>query len=61
MEDAEALVAQVVDFGGVDIVVNNAVLQRIPFNAHDGEDFNRVIEVNQIQPSTRLKQYSAHS
>ncbi|MDA0898275.1 MAG: 3-oxoacyl-[acyl-carrier-protein] reductase [Bacteroidetes bacterium] len=48
MEDAEALVAQVVeDFGGVHIVVNNAgitkdtILMRMT-----EEDFNRVIEVN---------------
>jgi len=48
MEDAEALVAQVVeDFGGVDIVVNNAGITKDTLLMRmTEEDFNRVIEVN---------------
>ena len=48
MEDAEALVAQVVeDFGGVHIVVNNAGITKDPLLMRmTEEDFNRVIEVN---------------
>ena len=48
MEDAEALVAQVVeDFGGVHIVVNNAGITKDTLLMRmTEEDFNRVIEVN---------------
>jgi 3-oxoacyl-[acyl-carrier protein] reductase len=48
MEDAEALVAQVIeDFGGVDIVVNNAGITKDSLLMRmTEEDFNRVIEVN---------------
>ena len=48
MEDAEALVAQVVeDFGGVDVVVNNAGITKDTLLMRmTEEDFNRVIEVN---------------
>lgn len=48
MEDAEALVAQVVeDFGGVHIVVNNAGITKDALLMRmTEEDFNRVIEVN---------------
>lgn len=48
MEDAEALVAQVVeDFGGVDIVVNNAgITKDMLLMRMTEEDFTRVIEVN---------------
>ena len=48
MQDAEALVAQVVeDFGGVDIVVNNAGITKDTLLMRmTEEDFNRVIEVN---------------
>ena len=48
MEDAEALVAQVIeDFGGVDIVVNNAGITKDTLLMRmTEEDFNRVIEVN---------------
>ena len=48
MEDAEALIAQVVeDFGGVHIVVNNAGITKDTLLMRmTEEDFNRVIEVN---------------
>ncbi|MGA0246508.1 MAG: 3-oxoacyl-[acyl-carrier-protein] reductase [Schleiferiaceae bacterium] len=48
MEDAEALVAQVIeDFGGIDIVVNNAGITKDTLLMRmTEEDFNRVIEVN---------------
>ena len=48
MEDAESLIAQVVeDFGGVDIVVNNAGITKDTLLMRmTEEDFNRVIEVN---------------
>ena len=48
MEDAEALVAQVVeDFGGVHVVVNNAGITKDTLLMRmTEEDFNRVIEVN---------------
>jgi len=48
MEDAEALVAQVVeDLGGVHIVVNNAGITKDTLLMRmTEEDFNRVIEVN---------------
>ena len=48
MDDAEALVAQVVeDFGGVHIVVNNAGITKDTLLMRmTEEDFNRVIEVN---------------
>ena len=48
MEDAEALLAQVVeDFGGVHIVVNNAGITKDTLLMRmTEEDFNRVIEVN---------------
>jgi len=48
MEDAEALVAQVIeDLGGVDIVVNNAgITKDMLLMRMTEEDFNRVIEVN---------------
>ena len=48
MEDAEALVAQVVEyFGGVDVVVNNAGITKDTLLMRmTEEDFNRVIEVN---------------
>ena len=48
MEDAEALIAQVVeDFGGVDVVVNNAGITKDTLLMRmTEEDFNRVIEVN---------------
>jgi len=48
MEDAEALVAQVVeDFGGVHIVVNNAgITKDMLLMRMTEEDFTRVIEVN---------------
>ena len=48
MEDAEALVAHVVeDFGGVDIVVNNAgITKDMLLMRMTEEDFTRVIEVN---------------
>ncbi len=48
MEDAEALVAQVVeDFGGVDVVVNNVGITKDTLLMRmTEEDFNRVIEVN---------------
>ena len=48
MEDAEALVAQVTeDFGGIDIVVNNAGITKDTLLMRmTEEDFNRVIEVN---------------
>ena len=48
MEDAESLIAQVVeDFGGVHIVVNNAGITKDTLLMRmTEEDFNRVIEVN---------------
>jgi len=48
MEDAEALVAQVIeDFGGIDIIVNNAGITKDTLLMRmTEEDFNRVIEVN---------------
>jgi 3-oxoacyl-[acyl-carrier protein] reductase len=48
MEQAEALVNQVIeDFGGVDIVVNNAGITKDTLLMRmTEEDFNRVIEVN---------------
>ncbi|MCH1534349.1 MAG: 3-oxoacyl-[acyl-carrier-protein] reductase [Schleiferiaceae bacterium] len=48
MDDAEALVAQVIeDFGGVHIVVNNAGITKDTLLMRmTEEDFNRVIEVN---------------
>src|SRR5210317_2164974 len=48
MEDAEALVASVVEeFGGVDVVVNNAGITKDTLLMRmTEEDFNRVIEVN---------------
>lgn len=48
MEDAEALVAQVIeDLGGVDIVVNNAgITKDMLLMRMTEEDFNKVIEVN---------------
>ncbi|CAI8432841.1 MAG: 3-oxoacyl-[acyl-carrier-protein] reductase FabG [Cryomorphaceae bacterium] len=48
MEDAETLVANVVEaFGGVDIVVNNAGITKDTLLMRmTEEDFNRVIEVN---------------
>jgi 3-oxoacyl-[acyl-carrier protein] reductase len=48
MEDAESLIAQVVeDFGGVDVVVNNAGITKDTLLMRmTEEDFNRVIEVN---------------
>jgi len=48
MEDAEALVANVVEeFGGVDVVVNNAGITKDTLLMRmTEEDFNRVIEVN---------------
>ena len=48
MEDAEALVAEVIeDFGGIDIVVNNAGITKDTLLMRmTEEDFNRVIEVN---------------
>jgi len=48
MEDAESLVAQVIeDLGGVDIVVNNAgITKDMLLMRMTEEDFNRVIEVN---------------
>lgn len=48
MEDAEALVALVIeDFGGIDIVVNNAGITKDTLLMRmTEEDFNRVIEVN---------------
>ena len=48
IEDAEALVAQVIeDFGGIDIVVNNAGITKDTLLMRmTEEDFNRVIEVN---------------
>jgi 3-oxoacyl-[acyl-carrier protein] reductase len=48
MEDAETLVAQVIeDFGGIDIVVNNAGITKDTLLMRmTEEDFNRVIEVN---------------
>ncbi|MDB2404845.1 3-oxoacyl-[acyl-carrier-protein] reductase [Schleiferiaceae bacterium] len=48
MDDAEALIAQVVeDFGGVDVVVNNAGITKDTLLMRmTEEDFNRVIEVN---------------
>ncbi len=48
MEDAETLVAQVIeDLGGVDIVVNNAgITKDMLLMRMTEEDFNRVIEVN---------------
>ena len=48
MEDAEALVAQVIeDLGGVDIVVNNAgITKDMLLMRMTEEDFTRVIEVN---------------
>jgi 3-oxoacyl-[acyl-carrier protein] reductase len=48
MEDAEALVAQVIeDLGGVDIVVNNAGITKDTLLMRmTEEDFSRVIEVN---------------
>jgi len=48
MEDAEALAAQVIeDFGGIDIVVNNAGITKDTLLMRmTEEDFNRVIEVN---------------
>ena len=48
MEDAESLVNQVLeDFGGVDIVVNNAGITKDTLLMRmTEEDFNRVIEVN---------------
>ena len=48
MEDAEALVAQVIeDFGGIEIVVNNAGITKDTLLMRmTEEDFNRVIEVN---------------
>ncbi len=48
MEDAEALVAKVIeDFGGIDIVVNNAGITKDTLLMRmTEEDFNRVIEVN---------------
>ncbi len=48
MEDAEALVAQVIeDCGGIDIVVNNAGITKDTLLMRmTEEDFNRVIEVN---------------
>ena len=48
MDDAEALVAQVVeDFGGVHIVVNNAGITKDTLLMRmTEEDFNRIIEVN---------------
>ena len=48
MEDAEALVAQVIeDFGGIDVVVNNAGITKDTLLMRmTEEDFNRVIEVN---------------
>jgi 3-oxoacyl-[acyl-carrier protein] reductase len=48
MEDAEALVAQVVeDFGGVHVVINNAGITKDTLLMRmTEEDFNRVIEVN---------------
>ena len=48
MEDAEALVAQVIeDFRGIDIVVNNAGITKDTLLMRmTEEDFNRVIEVN---------------
>lgn len=48
MEDAEALVAKVVeDFGGVHVVVNNAGITKDTLLMRmTEEDFNRVIEVN---------------
>jgi len=48
MEDADVLVAQVVeDLGGVDIVINNAgITKDMLLMRMTEEDFNRVIEVN---------------
>ena len=48
MEDAESLIAQVVeDFGGVHVVVNNAGITKDTLLMRmTEEDFNRVIEVN---------------
>ena len=48
MEDAETLVAQVIeDLGGIDIVVNNAgITKDMLLMRMTEEDFNRVIEVN---------------
>lgn len=48
MEDAEQLVAQVIEtFGGVDVVVNNAGITKDTLLMRmTEEDFNRVIEVN---------------
>lgn len=48
MDDAEALIASVLeDFGGIDIVVNNAGITKDTLLMRmSEEDFNRVIEVN---------------
>ena len=71
MEDAEALVAQVIeDFGGIDIVVNNAGITKDTLLMRmTEEDFNRVIEVNlnsvfnmtKAVQRTFLKQRRIHS